>query len=127
VEARWGDSVTGAPELARLSLNIAKAHTDPGSHHSGQRLVYGGHTIGIAAAQITKALPNLVTIIGWHHCNHLAPVFEGDVLRSTITLDDSEALPAGGGLVTFQCNVDAQRADGSTDAVLDWRLVGAMA
>ena len=45
----------------------------------------------------------------------------------TITLDDSEALPAGGGLVTFQCNVDAQRADGSTDAVLDWRLVGAMA
>jgi len=122
-----GDSVTGAPELARLSLNIAKAHTDPGSHHSGRRLVYGGHTIGIAAAQITKALPNLVTIIGWHHCNHLAPVFEGDVLRSTITLQDSEALPAGGGLVTLQCDVDAQRADGSTDAVLDWRLVGAMA
>jgi acyl dehydratase len=122
-----GDSVTGAPELARLSLNIAKAHTDPGSHHSGRRLVYGGHTIGIAAAQITKALPNLVTIIGWHHCNHLAPVFEGDVLRSTITLEDSDALPAGGGLVTLQCNVDAQRADGSTDTVLDWRLVGAMA
>ena len=122
-----GDSVTGAPELARLSLNIAKAHTDPGSHHSGQRLVYGGHTIGIAAAQITKALPNLVTIIGWHHCNHLAPVFEGDVLRSTITLDDTEAMPDGGGLVTLQCNVDAQRSDGSVDAVLDWRLVGAMA
>lgn len=122
-----GDSVTGATELARLSLNIAKAHTDPGSHHSGKRLVYGGHTIGIAAAQITKTLPNLVTIIGWHHCNHLAPVFEGDVLRSTITLDDSEALPGGGGLVTLQCNVDAQRADGAVDAVLDWRLVGAMA
>ena len=27
-----GDSVTAATELARLSLNIAKAHTDPGSH-----------------------------------------------------------------------------------------------
>jgi len=122
-----GDSVTAAPELVRLSLNIAKAHTDPGSHHSGQRLVYGGHTIGIAAAQLTKALPNLVTIIGWHHCNHLAPVFEGDVLRSTISLDGTEALADGGGLVTLQCNVDAQRADGSVDAVLDWRLVGAMA
>jgi len=135
--ARWrvdgGDSVTAATELARLSLNIAKAHTDPGSHHSGRRLVYGGHTIGIAAAQITKALPNIVTIIGWHHCNHLAPVFEGDVLRSTVELEQAEALPdgkghhGGGGLVTLRSEVQAQRADGARDAVLDWRLVGAMA
>ncbi|MGH2919530.1 MAG: MaoC family dehydratase [Solirubrobacteraceae bacterium] len=122
-----GDSVTAATELARLSLNIAKAHTDPGSHHSGQRLVYGGHTIGIAAAQIVKTLPNLVTILGWHHCNHLAPVFEGDVLRSTIQLEGTEALPDGGGLVTLRSEVEAQRADGSFDAVLDWRLVGVMA
>jgi acyl dehydratase len=122
-----GDSVTGATELARLSLNIAKAHTDPGSHHSGKRLVYGGHTIGIAAAQLTKVLPNLVTIIGWHHCNHLAPVFEGDVLRSTVQLEGTEALPGGGGLVTLRIEVAAQRVDGATDDVLDWRLVGAMA
>lgn len=122
-----GDSVTAATELARLSLNIAKAHTDPGSHHSGQRLVYGGHTIGIAAAQLTKTLPNLVTIIGWHHCNHLAPVFEGDVLRSTVYLEGAEPLPDGGGLVTLRVEVTSQRADGSLDAVLDWRLVGAMA
>jgi acyl dehydratase len=122
-----GDSVTGAPELARLSLNIAKAHTDPGSHSSGKRLVYGGHTIGIAAAQVTKVLPNLVTIIGWHHCNHLAPVFEGDCLRSTVHLEDTESLPDGGGLVTLRVEVTAQRADDTQDAVLDWRLVGAMA
>ncbi len=122
-----GDSVTAATELARLSLNIAKAHTDPGSHHSGKRLVYGGHTIGVAAAQLTKALPNLVTIIGWHHCNHLGPVFEGDVLRSTVRLDGTEPLPDGGGLVTLGIEVSAQRADGAQDAVLDWRLVGAMA
>ncbi len=122
-----GDSVTAATELARLSLNIAKAHTDPGSHSSGQRLVYGGHTIGIAAAQITKVLPNLVTVLGWHHCNHLGPVFEGDVLRSTIHLEGTEALPDGGGLVTLRSEVEAQRADDSLDAVLDWRLVGVMA
>ncbi|HWC25796.1 MAG TPA: MaoC family dehydratase [Solirubrobacteraceae bacterium] len=122
-----GDSVTAATELARVSLNIATAHTDPGSHHSGRRLVYGGHTIGIAAAQLTKALPNLVTIIGWHHCDHLAPVFEGDVLRSTVHLEETEALPDGGGLVTLRIEVSAQRADGALDAVLDWRLVGAMA
>ncbi|MEA2222760.1 MAG: hypothetical protein QOH83_1136 [Solirubrobacteraceae bacterium] len=122
-----GDSVTGATELARLSLNIAKAHTDPGSHHSGKRLVYGGHTIGIAAAQLTKTLPNLVTIIGWHHCNHLAPVFEGDVLRSTVHLEETEPLPEGGGLVTLRVEVTAQRADDAVEGVLDWRLVGAMA
>jgi acyl dehydratase len=127
-----GDSVTAATELARLSLNIAKAHTDPGSHHSGRRLVYGGHTIGIAAAQLCKTLPNLVTIIGWHHCNHLAPVFEGDCLRSTVHLEGTQPLPdgeghKGGGLVTLRIEVEAQRADGARDAVLDWRLVGAMA
>jgi acyl dehydratase len=122
-----GDSVTAATELVRMSLNLAKAHTDPGSHVSGKRLVYGGHTIGIAAAQLTKALPNLVTIIGWHHCNHLAPVFEGDVLRSTVHLEATEALPESGGLVTLRIEVNAQRADGTHAAVLDWRLVGAMA
>jgi acyl dehydratase len=122
-----GDSVTGAPELVRMSLNLAKAHTDPGSHSSGKRLVYGGHTIGIAAAQLTKVLPNLVTIIGWHHCNHLAPVFEGDVLRSTVHLEGTEALPDGGGLVTLRVEVQAQRSNGDSAAVLDWRLVGAMA
>ena len=68
-----------------------------------------------------------MTIIGWHHCNHLAPVFEGDVLRSTIHLEETEALPQGGGLVTLQVDVTAQRADGTRDPVLDWRLVGAMA
>lgn len=122
-----GDSVTAATELVRLSLNIAKAHSDPGSHSSGKRLVYGGHTIGVAAAHLTKVLPNLVTIIGWHHCNHLAPVFEGDVLRSTVHLEATEALPDGGGLVTLRIEVAAQRADGALDDVLDWRLVGAMA
>lgn len=122
-----GDSVTAAPELVRMSLNLAKAHSDPGSHHSGQRLVYGGHTIGVAAGHITKVLPNLVTIIGWHHCNHLAPVFEGDVLRSTVHLEETEALPEGGGLVTLRVEVAAQRIDGERVPVLDWRLVGAMA
>jgi acyl dehydratase len=122
-----GDSVSAAPELVRLSLNIAKAHSDPGSHHSGKRLVYGGHTIGIAASHLTKVLPNLVTIIGWHHCNHLAPVFEGDVLRSTVHLEGTEALRGGGGLVTLRIEVSAQRTDGALDGVLDWRLVGAMA
>ena len=41
-----GDVVTCAPELARLSLNVAMAHHDAGATGTGRRLVYGGHTIG---------------------------------------------------------------------------------
>jgi acyl dehydratase len=123
-----GDTVTCAPELARLSLNVAMTHTDPGAGRDGRRLVYGGHTIGIAAAHLTRALPNLVTLLGWHECNHLGPVMEGDVLHTVVTLERTEPLPAGGGLAHLRCEVTAHRADGDgRDAVLDWRLVGALA
>jgi acyl dehydratase len=127
---RWtlegGDVVSAAPELARLSLNVAMAHHDRNAGGSGQRLVYGGHTIGVAAAQATRVLPNLVTIVGWHGCDHLAPVFEDDTLYSELELTDLEALQAGGGLVHLRSRVRAQRGDESSD-VLDWRFVAVMA
>src|SRR5690606_23489669 len=44
-----GDVVSGAPELARLTLNIAAVHHDERTGPAG-RLVYGGHTIGLALA-----------------------------------------------------------------------------
>ena len=37
-----GETVTGAPKLARLTLNVAMAHTDATSTAHGRRLVYGG-------------------------------------------------------------------------------------
>jgi len=127
---RWtvggADVVSSAPELARLSLNIAFAHHDAAATGHGRRLVYGGHTIGIAAAQLTRALPSLVTIPAWHSCDHLGPVFEGDTLRSEVELERTEPLGAGGGLAHMRVRTDAERADGP-DAVLDWRLVGVMA
>jgi acyl dehydratase len=114
-----GDTVSSAPELVRLSLNIAAAHSDPAAGRRGRRLVYGGHTIGIACAHATRALPDVVTIVAWRSCDHLAPVFEGDVLRSMITVE-SVASP----LVDLRVETSAERADGAgTDAVLDWRLV----
>ena len=124
-----GDTVTCAPELARLSLNIAAAHTDPGATGHGRRLVYGGHTIGIAFAHATRALPNLVTIVGWRSCDHLAPVFEGDVLRSVVTVEGIEprAQDGGGALVDLRVETLAERESGARDAVLDWRFVGVMA
>jgi acyl dehydratase len=125
-----GDTVTCAPELARLSLNIAAAHTDPGATGHGRRLVYGGHTIGIALAQANRALPNLVTVAGWRSCDHLAPVFEGDVLRSTVTVEAVEPLGSdgGGALVDLRVETLAERIEGGDrDPVLDWHLVAVMA
>ena len=49
------DVVTSAPELARLTLNIAATHHDWRS--GGKRLVYGGHAIGLALAQATGCCP----------------------------------------------------------------------
>ncbi|MDQ3851162.1 MAG: acyl dehydratase [Actinomycetota bacterium] len=123
-----GDVVSGATELARLSLNVAKAHHDARSNSSGRRLVYGGHTIGLAASQATRSLPNLVTIVAWHGCEHLGPVFEGDTLYSDLELERCEPLPGGGGLVHLRSRMRAERVDGSgQDDVLDWRFVGVMA
>jgi acyl dehydratase len=125
--ARWtvegGDVVSGAPELARLSLNVAIAHHDA---RGGRRLVYGGHTIGLAASQATRVLPNLVTIVAWHGCDHTGPVYEGDTLHSELELERAEPLEGGGGLVHLRSHVQAAREEGRED-VLDWRFVGLMA
>jgi acyl dehydratase len=125
-----GDVVSSAPELARLSLNVAAAHHDADANASGRRLVYGGHTIGIAAAQATRALPGLLTIVAWHDCDHLAPVFEGDTLTSRIELECVEPLPggSGGALLHLRSRVRARHADGGEAAeVLDWRFVAVTA
>ncbi|MSO41882.1 MAG: acyl dehydratase [Solirubrobacterales bacterium] len=122
------DTVSAAPELARMTLNVAKAHTDPGASFHGKRLVYGGHTIGVAAAQATRAIPNLVTVIAWRSCEHLAPVFEGDVLSTELSVEAVDPLSDGGGLVDLRARVRAERAaGGGCNDVLDWSFVGLMA
>jgi len=107
---RWavpgGDVVSSAPELARLTLNIAMAHHDAQAA-GGQRLVYGGHTVGLALAQAARSLPSLVTVAAWHGCDHLGPVYEGDTLRSTILVEQVDPLPAGA-LVHLRSRVRAE-------------------
>ncbi len=125
-EITGGDVVSCAPELARLTLNVAMVHHDARAN-AGGRLVYGGHTIGIAAAQATRALPNLLAILAWHSCDHLAPVREGDTLRSTLELEGCEPLPNGGGLVNLRSRVRADREATDAQDVLDWRFIGVMA
>jgi acyl dehydratase len=113
------DVVSSAPELARLTLNIAAIHHD--SRVGGQRLVYGGHTIGLALAQATRLLPNLVTVLGWQSCDHTGPVYEGDTLYSELHVDGAVPLPDGrGGVLKLRSLVHAV---GEPDRqVLDWRF-----
>lgn len=114
------DVVSGATELARLTLNIAVTHHD--SRVSGERLVYGGHTIGLALAQVTRALPNIATVLGWTSCDHVGPVREGDTLYSDIFVENTRELPEGrGGVLSLRSLVYAVGAEGDRH-VLDWRF-----
>lgn len=129
VEAR--DTVTLAPELVRMTLNMAMTHTDASRSVYGKRLVYGGHTISMAAAQMSRVLPNLMAIVAWYKCDHTAPVFELDTLNTVVVIEDT--LPADAfGLAKLHVEVFATRGPeapepGDNIKVLDWRLVGLLA
>jgi acyl dehydratase len=126
-----GETVTGAPELARLTLNLAQAHTDATGSAYDRRLVYGGHTIAIAAAHATRAVPALATIVAWQSCDHLGPVFEGDVLRTELRVEATE--PDGLAYLRALVSAVRERAVGEravrehAEPVLDWRFVAVVA
>jgi 2-methylfumaryl-CoA hydratase len=129
IQAR--DTVTLAPELVRMTLNLAMTHTDAAMSVYGKRLVYGGHTISIAAAQMVRALPNLLGIPGWFRCDHVAPVFESDILRSVVSVTDVTPLD-GCGMLALKVEVFAERGpdapESATDGqVLAWELAGLLA
>jgi len=114
------DVVSSAPELARLTLNIAAVHHD--SRTGGRRLVYGGHTIGLALAQATRLLPNLATVLGWKSCDHTGPVYEGDTLYSDLHVESAEHTD-GGGVLGLRSRVYAVGDNPDEPRqVLDWRF-----
>lgn len=115
------DLVSSAPELARLTLNIAAPHHD--SRVGGQRLVYGGHTIGLALAQASRLLPNLATVLGWRSCDHTGPVHEGDTLYSELHIESAEPAEQGGVLQLRSVVYAVGDGPGEPDRqVLDWRF-----
>jgi acyl dehydratase len=116
--AGGADVVSGAPELARLTVNIAAAHHDG---PAAERLVYGGHTIGLALAQACRAIPNIVTVASWAGCDHTGPVHEGDRLTSRVSVTGVTPL-ADGGLVGLRSIVE-----GPAVPVLDWRFTVVLA
>lgn len=131
------DSVTSAPEMARMTLNLAATHFDASASVYGQRLIFGGHTIALAAAATVRALPEMVTILAWRSCDHLAPAFEGDMLETRVEIAALRPLPSGGGLADLRAVVTAEHGGagraalnltpGSRVDVLDWRFVALFA
>ncbi len=116
-----GDVVSNAPELARLTLNIAATHHD--WRVGERRLVYGGHTIGLALAQASRLLPNLATVLGWQSCDHTGPVREGDTLYSELHVESAEATDNGGVLGLRSLVYAVSDSAGEPDRpVLDWRF-----
>ena len=123
IDAR--DTVTDASLLVRSTLNMAWTHLDAAASHLDSRLVYGGHTISMACAQVSRALPGIATILGWLSCDHLAPVIEGDVLQTQVTVVDKMLTSTGDGICTLHAETFADRNDGgdhATTKVLDWRF-----
>ncbi len=123
------DTITSAPELARMTLNLAMTHRDPTAGAHGRRLVYGGLTISVAAAAAATALPGLATIVAWRSCEHSAPVFEGDVLSIELELVERHQLDGiKASLAEFRAIVHADRdTGGPPEQVLNWRFLGVLA
>ena len=122
------DTITCAPELVRVTGNIAFTHTDASRSYLGERLVYGGHTMSLALSQVTRALPNMLTVVAWQGCDHLGPVLENDLIRSCFVVNDKTAVAAGGYLYELRIDSYAARPDPDSgelkeDKVLDWRIV----
>ena len=121
------DTITCAAELVRLTGNIAFAHTDASRSYLKKRLVYGGHTISLAYAQIMRAIPDTVTLIGWQGCDHLAPVLEEDIIRSEFEVLRVNQVPSGGTLKELKVDTFAKRLNRDNEyeetQVLDWQLI----
>ena len=122
IEAR--DTITSAPELVRLSLNMAMAHTDSKLSYLGERLVFGGHTIFMGFAQLTRGLDNLLTVLAWETCDHVAPVLEGDRLRTEFTVTHIQPLgDSSASLLRIEADCFAARGNPEEEArVLDWKF-----
>ena len=117
------DLVDNAVSLVRLTNNLAMAHRDAAESLYPQRLLYGGHVVGLAQASLSRVLGGLATVVGWQSCDHTGPAFEGDQVSFRHTLLD--AAPAGNGRV-FAVRVEgfAHRSD-EPDHILDWTVMAA--
>ena len=114
------DIIDNATGLVRLTHNLAMVHRDVEKSPYPERLVYGGHVVGLAQASLSRVLPGMATVVGWHGCDHTGPAFEGDLLSFQHTL--IEIAPAGNGRA-FAIRIEGFAHRDEDSKVLDWTLV----
>ncbi len=120
------DTVSSARELVRMTLNKAAAHRDHTAGLGGRRLAYGGHTVSLAQAALSRTIVGLLTVVAWRSCDHVAPVFEDDLLETSVRVDEVLGVADGVALVDVTVEVTALRGD-SRSLVLTWCPVLAVA
>lgn len=113
------DMVDMATALVRITHNQAAVHRDIEASSYEGRLVYGGHTVALAQASLDRVLGGVATVVGWHSCNHTAPVFENDILSCRHTLLD-QTRAGNGWCRAVHIEVDANRPGADPVKVLDW-------
>ncbi|MDW3219796.1 MAG: hypothetical protein R8F63_14370 [Acidimicrobiales bacterium] len=115
------DVIDGATGMVRLTHNLAMIHRDAERSPYPERLVYGGHVVGLAQASLSRVLHGMATVVGWHGCDHTGPAFEGDLLSFEHTLIDTA--PAGNGRA-FAVRIEGFAHRGEDPVkLLDWTLV----
>ena len=115
------DIIDNALPLVRMTQNLARVHRDATLSPYPQRLVYGGHVVGLAQASLTRVLPGVATVLGWHACGHTGPAFEGDQVSFQHTLVDTVS-GTDGRLLAVRTEGFAER-DGAPHAILDWTVI----
>lgn len=116
------DMVDMATALVRITHNQAAVHRDIDASSYDGRLVYGGHTVALAQASLNRVMSGLATVVGWHSCNHTAPVFEEDILSCSHTMVDQTRAESGW-CRAVHIEVHAHRPDAEPVKVLDWTPV----
>ncbi|HJM27711.1 MAG: hypothetical protein QF596_07580 [Acidimicrobiales bacterium] len=113
------DVVNQALGLVRLTQNVAAVHRDSTASPYPQRLVYGGHTVALAQASLSRVFPNTATVLGWHMCDHTGPVFEGDLLSFEHRILDENQFGSGN-ITAIRSQVYVHRENEEPKEVLDW-------
>jgi len=113
------DVIDNATAVVRFTHNLAMVHRDAGASPYPQRLVYGGHVVGLAQASLCRAV-DVATVLGWHVCDHLGPAFEGDLMSFRHTLLASRPTAAGRLLAV---GVEGFAVRDTHERILDWRVV----
>jgi acyl dehydratase len=116
------DTVTRAPDFVRMHLSRATPQTDTTLSYMDLRPAYGGHPISMAFAQITRALPDLVTIVAWESCGHTQPILENDRFRTDVTVLDRTELRSGALLSLHAKSYVSRVQEPEETAVLDWKF-----